>query len=394
MRVLVPLALLVLALPVSAAEPPLVEQYLHSGQLVLGEQVLERELKKHPKDDQLRFGLGVIRLALGIERLGQALHEYGANTQWYDVLLGNFPIPKNPEPNAITYQKFRHLLDDARRGMIAIEATLAGITDDKVQLPLRLAKIKLDLDGDGKATDSFLDLLARLMRRTPDFLKSNTDFLVCFDRGDVAWLRSYCHVIAGLIDTGLAFDFQAHFELIEDGPFPRVVPKFTGTKEERTRLLNESQRTLRIVEPARLSRVREHFLAVTKLNRETWRQIRAETDNNHEWLPNSKQQSVIGLPVRDELIDGWLEAMGELEAILEGKSLLPVSMFLPTGGRNLNMKTLLNDPPATIDIQKIFEKGIDDKYLEKGPVCDIDKLLRILRLFDSGSMGMYMAYFN
>jgi hypothetical protein len=75
--------------------------------------------------------------------------------------------------------------------------------------------------------------------------------------------------------------------------------------------------------PARLGRLRKHLLEVVKLNRETWRYIRAETDDDHEWLPNPKQKGVIGLPVRDEMIDAWLEMMGELEALLDGKTTLP-----------------------------------------------------------------------
>jgi hypothetical protein len=396
MRFVLPLAVLILARPVSAAEPPLVEKYLHSGQLVLGEQVLERELKKNPKDDQIRFGLGVIRLTLGIERLAQTLHEYGLKTgsgSGID-LLGGLPVPPNPEPNAITYKKFRSLLDDGRRGLLAVDATLAGITDDNVKLPLRLAKIKLDLDGDGKATDDFTAVLGKFLGRRADFLAKNGDFLVHFDRGDVAWLRSYCHVAAAVMDAVLSVDFQTEFEHNESGGFPKVLPKFTGTPEERAAILSESRKRLRIAEPARLGRVREHFLEVAKLNREAWRHIRAETDDDHEWLPNAKQTSVIGLPVRDAMIDGWLETMDEFEKLLEGKHLLPIGLLFRNEQRGFNVKTFLEQPPAAIEFQKLGAGGIDEKYLEKGTLSDFGKLIRVAQLFDPGSAGMYMAYFN
>ena len=394
MRFLVPLALLVVALPATAAEP-LVEKYLHSGQLVLGEQVLERELKKNPKDDQLRFGLGVIRLVMGIERLSQTLHEYGSKTSAGGIdLLGGLPVPPNPEPNAITYKKFRSLLDDGRRGLLAVDATLAGITDDNVKLPLRLAKIKLDLDGDGKATDELTTVLNRFLGRRADFLAKNGDFLVHFDRGDVAWLRSYCHVAAAAMDAVLSVDFQTEFEHNESGGFPKVLPKFTGTPEERRTILAESRTKLRIAEPARLGRVREHFLEVAKLNREAWRHIRAETDDDHEWLPNAKQTSVIGLPVRDAMIDGWLETMDEFEKLLEGKHLLPIGLLFRDEKRGFNVKTFFESPPAAIELQKLGAGGIDEKYLEKGTLSDFGKLIRVAQLFDPGSAGMYMAYFN
>ncbi len=391
MRFVLPLAILILTLPASAAEPPLVEKYLHSGQLAVGEQVLERELKKNPKDDQLRFGLGVIRLALGIERMSQTMYEYGAKT---DLLFLRIHARENPEPNAITYEKFRGLLDDARRGLIGIDATLAGITDDNVKLPLRLAKIKLDLDGDGNATDDFSTILLKFLGGRAEFLAKNPDFLVHFDRGDVAWLRSYCHVAAGAIDLGLSADLKTEFELSEWRPFPKVRPKFAGTEVERQEKLRHAHQAVRFAEPARLGRVREHFVQVAKLNRETWRYIRAETDNDHEWLPNPKQASVIGLPVNAAMVDGWLEAMAEFEEILEGKKLLPIGLLFPTDGKGLNVKTLLDDPPASIEIAKLQAKGVDAKYLEKGESADLNKLVAVLRLFDGNAMGMYMAYFN
>ncbi len=43
-----------------AADRPLVEKYLHSGELARGEQALEAALEAAPKDDQVRFGLGVL----------------------------------------------------------------------------------------------------------------------------------------------------------------------------------------------------------------------------------------------------------------------------------------------------------------------------------------------
>ena len=192
----------------------------------------------------------------------------------------------------------------------------------------------------------------------------------------------------------LSVDFQTEFEHNESGGFPKVLPKFAGSPEERKAILAESRTKLRIAEPARLGRVREHFLEVAKLNREAWRHIRAETDDDHEWLPNAKQASAIGLPVRDAMIDGWLETMDEFEKLLEGKHLLPIGLLIPTDSKGFNVKTFLESPPAAIEFQKLNANGIDAKYLEKGTLSDFGKLIRVVQLFDPGSSGMYMAYFN
>src|SRR5262249_22463377 len=68
---------LLLGAPALRAEPPLVEQYLHAGDLARGEEVLQAALKKEPKDDQLRFGLGTLRFIRAVEHLSQSMYHYG-----------------------------------------------------------------------------------------------------------------------------------------------------------------------------------------------------------------------------------------------------------------------------------------------------------------------------
>src|SRR4029078_8554468 len=103
------------------------------------------------------------------------------------------------------------LLDDFCRDLRAAEATLAGLTDERVALPLRVAHIRLDLHGRGKADVSFLDVVKRMMGRVPDVLQGNPDLLIRFDRGDVAWLRGYCHLAMALCELYLAVDSETEF---------------------------------------------------------------------------------------------------------------------------------------------------------------------------------------
>ncbi len=118
----------------------------------------------------------------------------------------------NPDPAPINYTAFRRVLDDFRRDLSTADETLAGVADDEVKLRLRLAAVRLDLAGDGKPTDKFIDILKKIMKRQNfGFLESNPDFLVCFDRGDVAWLRAYCHLLMGMLDFYLAFDTEEFF---------------------------------------------------------------------------------------------------------------------------------------------------------------------------------------
>jgi hypothetical protein len=384
----------VLLAGVASARPadpqwPLAETYLHAGELAKGEQALEAALAARPKDDQVRFGLGVIRFAQGVERLGQALHEYGVKSEHASAPFLRIPVPPNPDPAPIRYQAFRRVLDDFRRDLAAAEHTLAGVTDEAVRLPVRLAKVRLDLNGDGNGTDELASILKKLLRRdNPDFLKGNPDFLVGFDRGDVAWLRAYCHLLMGMLDFYLAFDTEPMFDAWARDVFAR--PRVRAAAKD----ARDPWRVVRVAEPARLGRFRRHLLRVCELNRETWSAVRAETDNDHEWLPNPKQTGVLGLPVRDEMIDAWLGMVGELEAVLQGKKLLPVNLLWQTGGKGLDVKALLDDPPARFDFDAITQRGPAAKYLANGPAADLNALFRVATVFDGPLSVAYAAWFN
>src|SRR5262249_49150769 len=152
-----------------------------------------------------------------------------------------------------------------------------------------------------------IDILKKIMRRQNfDFLEGNSDFLVCFHRGDVAWLRAYCHLLMGMLDFYLAFDTEESFQLSADVLFAKPEKPFLGGEAERQRKMMEAWRVIALKEPARLGQFRRHLIKVAELNRETWKYVRAEMDNDHVWLPNSKQKGVLGLPVSDQMVDAWL----------------------------------------------------------------------------------------
>jgi hypothetical protein len=385
--------LLCLPASLSAAGRPLVEKYLHAGELARGEQALLAGLEKCPADDQLRFGLGVLQFVRAVERLGQSLYEYGARADGTIVPFLRVPVPKNDKPSAISYKALGRVFDVLLADLARAERTLAGVKDERVKLPLRLAGVRLDLTGGGKPTDKLLDILVRLNGRRFELLKANPDFLVCFDRGDVAWLRAYCHLLSAMLEGYRALDLEADFDKRVGGVFPKV--EVTG------RSGGVDGGSLRIADGARLGRFRKHLLAVCELNRETWKFIRAEADDDHEWLPHPGQKGVLGLPVTDAMIDRWLAMVEQLEGLLKGERLVPSRLLAllaaDPGQKGLNFKTLLDDPPATLSVGKLHKDGIDPKYLEaeaaKKPF-DLAALFAVWRLFD-GPLGVaYMAWFN
>lgn len=385
---------LLLAVTVQAEERPLVERFLHAGEYDKGEQTLQQRLVAEPADDQARFGLGVLQVLHGVERLGQGLHEYGVKGQSTGEMFIRLPVPENPDPSPITYQLFRRLLDDFRRDLVLGEATLAAVKDDQVKLPLRLADVKFDLDHDGKPSDQFLTMLNRFDRGNRlELLKQNPELQVTFDRGDVAWLRAYCHLLMGFLDGYLATNNEGVFNLRSPSLFAKPRHPFVGTDAEKREAWNAAAAAIRITEPLRWKRTRQHFLTAAALNKETWEHIRKETDNDAEWLPNAKQTSMLGLRVNDRMIDAWLLLWDELALLFEGKKVLPYFISKNAGNEQpkvgLNLQRLFDDPPETAGgIEKL-----DDRYFTNDPEVDVGRLFQWYIAFGNSPIP-FAIWFN
>ena len=400
-RFILTLALLGLSAQAAVAKSPLVERYLHSGQLARGEQVLDSALAAAPGDDQIRFGLGVLQLVRGVERLGQSLYEYGCLSENSSTPFLRIPIPRNPDPSTISYADFRRVLDGFRSDLATVELTLAGIKGDNVSLPIRLAEIHFDLTGKGDANERFIDILKKLMGQGFRLDAENPEFLVVFDRGDVAWLRAYCHLLMGMIDFNLAFETESTFYLWADQQFAKPKHRNDVTMEERWAQQQAQWTVIKVAEPARLGHFRQHILKVCELNRETWAFIRAEKDNNFEWLPNPKQTGVLRMPVTDEMIDAWLAMVAQTEGLFAGKKAIPafalqfVSQRQPNEERGMDFKAFLDEPPDTIDWARIRREGFRDKYLTSTlPDVDIMAFLRVAQAFQNTLAVGYAAWFN
>jgi hypothetical protein len=197
----------------------------------------------------------------------------------------------------------------------------------------------------------------------------------------------------GMLDFYLAFDTEASFDLAADELFARPKKPFRGDDAERWQKIQEAGKEIAVKEPARLGRFRKHLIQVAELNRETWKHIRAETDDDHEWLPNARQKGVLGLPVRDEMVDAWLAMMAELEALLDGKRTF-LQVFINKNGKGLNLKTLLDDPPEKFVLDGTFPQNLPDKYWSEGKDVGINVLFRVIEVFNDPTAVAYAVWFN
>jgi len=395
------------AMPGVAAEPPLVEKYLHDGKLADGEKALLAELLRNPKDDQTRFGLGTLQVVRAVEHLGQSLHCYGLRSdrgQRLRIPFLRLPVPTNPKPEAITYAAARKILQELIDDLKKAEATLAEVRDDKVKLPLRVGLIRLDLAGDGKAGDRFSTILSRYLGIREGAAK-DADWLVAFDRGDVAWLRGYCHLLMALSEVALAHDGQELFDCTAHIFFAKVQTphKFLASLPDDEggpldiRGFNIADLIafvhlirMPVKEPDRMKAALTHLERMLALSKESWKYILAEEDDDHEWIPNPKQKGVLGIPIRREMIESWLETVNEAEALLAGERLVP--FWRGTEKRGVNLRRVFTEP-KTLDLVLWVQGTAATPYLEDGTLTKPEVWQRLLRVFGGEFIG-FAFWFN
>jgi hypothetical protein len=362
---------------------PAVEAMLVQGKLADAQRQLAAQLRAEPKDDNARLALGVVQTLQGVERLMQSLYRYGLDPPWTTMLpLVRLPVPLNPHPESLTNEAFRQIVADFARDLALAEATLAAIESPDVKLPLHLGMYRLDFDGDGRATDeeSLWRVFSRVSgRQITEEIAAR--FVIGFDKGDVHWLRGYCHLLPALCEMFLAYDTR---ELHD-----HTAQLFFPTAKVRYPFLNRAHRQeswhdwvldavafihlsdLPLIEPQRMVKAHEHLLAVIEQSRASWAAILAETDDDHEWIPSPRQKNVAipGTVMSQEMVDGWLATLDELEAILKGTKLAPFWRGDAERGVNVNRVFM---QPKKFDLVLWIQGSAAAPYLEEGEITSAD----------------------
>ena len=376
-----------LAASPAAADAPLAEKYLLDGKLAEGAKALEGRLKETPKDDQARFGLGVLQFLQTFEHLGGGLYKYGLRTE--KAFLRPPPqvkefLPQNPNPEKLTYAAARQLVQTFIDDLARAEATLAEVRDPAVKLPLHVGLIKIDPFGQGKPISAAF-LLGRVQGVPPAASKQAETLVIGFDRGDVSWLRGYCHFLAAWGELLLAVDGQRAFDCGAHLLFEKVETPYTFLLEER-RAFDEAPLTnvrmfsdvisffhqmtrLQVQEPARTKAALAHLEAGVGQAKAMWTFILAETDDDNEWIPNPRQTGAIGVKVTQEMVAVWLETLDEAEQVLQGKKLIPFWRG-KAGERGVNLRRVFTEP-RTFDIIEWVQGTAAVPYLEKGPLTKL-----------------------
>ncbi len=396
----------------SMSSTPAWAQALYEGDLSATRQTLEKRLGEHPGDDQARLGLAITRLLGAIERAAQGSYRHGLrpDSAFAQFLpMGRMGLPGNPDPETVTYTDIHAGLKAWVDDLARVEATLAEVTDESVKLPLYPGRIRLDFNGDGRATEGESlwqayaagAALGLPGARARDLGEQAQDFRIVFDLADVHWLRGYTHLLMGTSEILLAHDWQELFARAGHLLFARPdtdYPFLLDNAEQGDlpwrwvdgiafiHLLN-----FEVVAPDRMQRAHEHFQAAIGHSRQTWDAIMAENDDEREWIPSPTQTGVVpGVTITSEMVQEWRRFLTEAEALLSGEKLAPFWRGGPEMG--LNVHRMFTEPRRFDLVLWVQGTGVAP-YLEAGEITDPETWQQFQRTF-RGRFLSFALWFN
>ncbi|MEM6431887.1 MAG: hypothetical protein AAF708_21800 [Deinococcota bacterium] len=367
--------------------------------------VLSDYITDNPADDEARFSLGVAHFLGAVEYLAQSWYRYGLNVDNLGMAAGvpflRLPIPENPDPETFSNDEFVRVLEGMIARLEAADAALMNIDSD-VKLVIQFDQLRLDLDGDGNAEEAerLWSIYARLNQLAMGMGDEPPALEIAFDQGDVHWLRGYSNLLAAMLETWLAVDNQAMFDNGAHLFFPDVDSPHDILQDEA--ILNDDfvpidtniidaialiylSLSLDIDEPERLEKALDHLQETIAQSRLSWDAILAESDNDREWVPNSKQDSVVPAGIDAEMIEGWLMFLDEAEGILQGDILLPHwRVSDPNVGINFRRAFL---ETRNFDVILWIQGSAATPFLEEGTVTQPETWDRLNDLFNGNFVG-------
>ncbi len=331
-----------------------------------------------PTTDADRFSLALAQSLQSLEQFSAGFNDLGINPELARTGLPFFRVVVSPDhpraPGKATPAKVGALFGNLRKGLLNAHATLEGISGDaEFAVPLTLDKVRLDLDGDGSASELLTESLSALLGA-----QSNPDkpMLVQFDQADATWLKGYTLFLCGVLDLLGAYDWMpvwnqsAHLLFLNPDPVPPIAAasSFEGDNGKLADLIAAvHDMRLPLVDPEAPRRAKTQFLGMISGSRECWKRVLAEKDNQDEWLPGPTQTGPNGATISQAEIDGWLAVLNELEAILNGDKLLPHWRMKRELG--INLSAALENPPP-LDIVLLIQGSALLPYVQKGTVSD------------------------
>lgn len=133
-----------------------------------------------------------------------------------------------------------------------------------------------------------------------------------------------------------------------------------------------------------------HWRKMIAENRKLWSMIEAETDDDREWIPNARQTPALPIEIDPEMAGAWQDVLGDAEAVLTGRLLIPHPM-LPAGyGISLAHYERF---PTPIDLLEVIHGIGFYEHSAKGPLITTQRWQAFNRLA-RGRGGAFSVFFN
>ncbi|MGJ8529030.1 hypothetical protein [Maritalea sp.] len=354
-----------------------------------------------PQEPRTQFLRGAVETLMAIEFILQ--ERYSSYAGQLPFVPGGRTILRT-NPNAEFDPAFVEVaLTGAIERLKTAQATLEQVAGKEFVAPVDLNNVWFDIDKDGIRTDD--ESISGFLGAAIDVKVMSFKLpVVKFDSADAYWLLAYVHVLQGMSEMVLSVD-----------PTTAISKVWTGRQQMeamgvvvRDPILGEENLidTIAIVvtalhgkpEKARTQLALAHFKEMIAFNAAFWQTLEFETDNDAEWLPNSKQTSAFGVKVDAEMALGWQAVLGEMSAVLEGEALIPFWRVRASidGASDtqvgVNFAKLMNDP-GDFDLLLLVHGAALAPYLERGRVIDNSIFQRFSRL-TGGQTGLFALWFN
>lgn len=415
-----------LSLPASAGEiGDQLAQRLYDG--TLGEIAEQAHDLCYQFDTEACFARGLHELIVTYEGLAQAMYRHGAvepSSPALEMLLGMAMAsedfkPANPDPEPLTYEKLRAVLEDFSRGLTGagIYFQMADMEESPFVIPIDPFKVRIDLDGNGTAGEgeTLAFLLVSLENLNGDTMFSAPegkvktkpqgppDTTIGFDNADAVWLAGYVTVAGTPMELLLAHDFSDFYDAYLHRIFPKAgLPMQDYSKGEGTLLMDADSDgwiadliagihtvNFPVEDPERLAGVLERLKLITSLSRRNWELILAESDDNRELVPSPSQTSLIpDMVVTQDVVDAWLATLDTVDLVLEGELLVPHWRF----EQGFDLKAWFTTATRT-DLVMLITGSDALPYLKPGPIADAQSFAEANETLGADWLN-YVFWFN
>ncbi|QDU54938.1 hypothetical protein [Aeoliella mucimassa] len=379
-----------------------VEPYLVEGRIAEGVEHFAKLAT--PDNPEAQYALGVLQTLSAVEGLTQDLFRYGLKTDSPDLPFVRLPVPKNEHPEKLTYAKSRQVLQDFVNDLETAQTTLEGIEADEVKLKLPVGLIRLDINGDGIASEeeTFWKVFVAVGGggRRQQLEADQQRYEIGFDKADVHWLIGYTHLLQAMSEVWLAYDTEEFYTVTastffagaDAPPFELGTGNNGGFNVDRIAdaILAIHLMKFQVVEPERTQAALKHLQQTITESRKVWDAIAKETDDDREWIPGPEQTSITPLRVNREQVEGWKMFLDEAESVLAGEKLLP--HWRVAKGHGINLKRVLNEP-REFDAVMWMHGAAALPYLEEGD-CVTQRTASTLQRMFNGNFFSFAVWFN